>query len=688
MKFYLIALSLLISGLSSAQTLKEFDLQEMSEQQIPVFVEHPNEAALIFYTAINGFTVQSNTGGIVKIESEATKVTVFLKPERQILTLKAPGFIEKKLPVETLSAKQTKFYRVNGKEESYSSDKGSYQINTVPDGVMLKIDGIPSFRELTPFDLKEFEAKKYRLNLTKPDYYPLDTLIEIRQGIKQSGVFKLRSMYGTLSIKTPVAVKANLNDQTLDVGPELNNQRLRDGVYTLTVNDPRFFPYTENITILSGQTAIKEIPLKSVFGTLILKSAIPVKVKINDRSEDIGSEPKTFSLKIGDYTLSVNDPRVDSWTEKVAIGSGETKTLDLPLVKRVGYLQILHADGFTLTVGRETKSKKPGTQLIEFFEGSYLAEVKRPGFQPVFFPFTIKKGEVINWEPAFQDVSVLVKLQSDPEGATVQYTRNGETKLLGFTPLEEQMAVGEVEFLFKRDGYKDYQFKATFEEGKPFSRKINLANPDEFNVKNLNKKPIDKPGTLTYNGFTYTTVLIGKQEWTVENLRTTKYNDGTQIKNLTKSPEWTKTTSGAYCAYDDKENNVENYGYLYNWYAVNTRKLAPDGWRVPSNDDWDLLMTSVGGSLVAGNKLKAKSGWFNNRNCADDYGFCALPGGYCSDFNGAFLGLGNYGNWWSSTVSNESNAWSRYINYDYSNVSRNVDDKKSGFSVRLVRDVQ
>lgn len=657
----------------------------MSEQQIPVFVDHPNEAAFVFYTAINGFTVESNTTGVVSTQSDGSKFTAFLKPERQILTLKAPGFIEKKLAIENLSAKQTKFYRVNGKEESYSSEKGSYQINTVPDGVMLKIDGIPSFRELTPFDLKEFEAKKYKLNLTKPDYYPLDTLIEIRRGIKQSGVFKLRSMYGTLSIKAQVAVKANLNDQTVDVGPELNNQRLRDGVYSLSVNDPRFFPYTENITVLSGQTAIKEIPLKSVFGTLILKSAMKVKIKINDRTEDIGSEPKTFSLKVGDYTLSVNDPKVDSWTEKVAIVSGETKTLDLPLIKRVGYLQILHPDGFNLTVGIETKSKKPGTQLIEFFEGSYKAEVKRPGFQPVFFPFTIKKGEVINWEPAFQDVTVLVKLQSEPDGATVQYIRNGETKLLGFTPLEEQMAVGDVEFIFKKEGIKDFSFRVTLEEGKALAQKINLLKPSLGNNSEI--KEI-KYGTLNYNGFTYKTVIIGDQEWLAENLRTKQYIDGSPIEQGIEKTNWLNKTRPKYVSYNNNESNSLSYGYLYNWFVIKTQKLAPKPWRVPTDEDWDKLMVTTGGRFIAGKKLKATKGWKNKGDGTNDFGFNAFPGGIYESTVETFNYIGTYGYWWSSTEYNSESAIGRVLFSSGPNAKSEDINKNSFLSVRLVRDIQ
>ncbi|MCA0447275.1 MAG: PEGA domain-containing protein [Bacteroidetes bacterium] len=609
----LLFLSLLfLPTLLFSQTLKEFDLQEMSEQQIPVFVEHPNEAALIFYTAINGFTVESNTGGVVSTQSEGSKFTAFLKPERQILTLKAPGFIEKKMALENMSAKQAKFYRVNEQENTYTTETGFFKVQTQPEGALMKIEGFPTFKQWTPCELKDFKAGKYRINLTKPDYYPLDTLIEIRPGMKQNGLFILKSMYGTLSIMASLPVKVKVGNQTIDASTDLTNLRLRDGSYDLSVNDPRFDPYRET----------------------------------------------------------------------VFVESGKTKILDLPLVKRAGFLQIMHAEGFDVAVNGETRIKKPGTQLLEFFEGSYRAEIKRPGFQPVTFSFTIKKGDVINWEPVFTAVTVKVKLETDPAGAMVSLIRNGEEEPLGFTPLEEQIAVGDVEFLVKRDGYKDYQFKATLEEGKPFQRTINLVNPTLGNYKAISGI---KYGSLEYNGFTYKTVVIGNQEWTIENLRTTRYNDGTSIPKITGTNDWANDRKGAYCAYDNDESKVASYGYLYNWHAVNTGKLAPKagGWRVPTDADWTKLTDYVGSN--AGRELRAKTGWSRNTG-TDNFGFSALPGGY-RNYYGYFNSFGGSGNWWSSSAYDTDDVWTRGMNYNSTDVLRNYDNNRFGFSVLLVRDM-
>jgi len=91
------------------------------------------------------------------------------------------------------------------------------------------------------------------------------------------------------------------------------------------------------------------------------------------------------------------------------------------------------------------------------------------------------------------------------------------------------------------------------------------------------------------DGNVYHTVIIGTQIWMVENLKTTKYNDGTSIANVTDNVEWIGLTSPAYCWYNNYTSYKTQFGALYNWYAVNTGKLAPTGWHVPSHAEWTTL---------------------------------------------------------------------------------------------------
>lgn len=190
-------------------------------------------------------------------------------------------------------------------------------------------------------------------------------------------------------------------------------------------------------------------------------------------------------------------------------------------------------------------------------------------------------------------------------------------------------------------------------------------------------------------GNVYHTVKIGTQVWMMENLRTTKYNDGTSIPMVTVVSKWANLNSAGFCWYDnDSIEFGDTYGALYNWYAVNTGKLAPAGWHVASDADWKTLTTYLGGDTVAGGKLKEKgsSNWLApNTGATNESDFTALPGGY-RDMNGEFFDIEQSGNWWSSTAASADNAYFRGLAYNHKFISRNAYNKKFGFSVRCVMD--
>jgi uncharacterized protein (TIGR02145 family) len=210
--------------------------------------------------------------------------------------------------------------------------------------------------------------------------------------------------------------------------------------------------------------------------------------------------------------------------------------------------------------------------------------------------------------------------------------------------------------------------------------------------------------TVTYDGVTYNTVQIGSQCWLKENLRTTKYNDNSSIPEVTDPSTWTSTTSGAYCCYNNNTSNCDTYGALYNWYAVETGKLCPSGWHVPSDAEWYTLTNYLSAnsqywcgsnSNYIAKSLASTTSWStsttacaigNDLSANNSSGFSALPGGRCNYSDGLFSAIGATGYWWSSTESSASNAWYRYMNYNYATVSRINSGKSYGLSVRCLRD--
>jgi len=250
------------------------------------------------------------------------------------------------------------------------------------------------------------------------------------------------------------------------------------------------------------------------------------------------------------------------------------------------------------------------------------------------------------------------------------------------------------------------------------------------------------------DGNEYPTVVIGEQEWMAENLKTTRFNDGTSIPLVTDELKWNRTFSPAYTWYNnDKDQYKDAYGALYNWYAVNTEKLCPQGWHVPTEAEWSILTDYLGGKTIAGGKMKiitkerkkteqataykaededdilkeldqktgkavekekstqetnqdrksgpaipgnqSLTGWDSpNTGATNESGFSALPGGerlYYEE-NISFTNMGAHGFWWTATESSPGVAWVRLVYFNNSHISRLDRSKRDGFNVRCLRD--
>lgn len=208
-------------------------------------------------------------------------------------------------------------------------------------------------------------------------------------------------------------------------------------------------------------------------------------------------------------------------------------------------------------------------------------------------------------------------------------------------------------------------------------------------TSNIQFNPNLTYGTVSdIDGNVYKTITIGTQIWMAENLKTTKYNDGTPISNVTNNDTWAGLTTGAYCWYDnDIANKVVN-GALYNWYAVNTGKLAPKGWHVATNADWIILINYLGGEKMAGGKLK-ESGTLHwkspNTDATNETGFSAVASGN-RDTYFIFRYLGSFASWWSSDEYTTNGAKAFEIIYSGGIIYPNNDLKVYGLSVRCVKD--
>ena len=188
----------------------------------------------------------------------------------------------------------------------------------------------------------------------------------------------------------------------------------------------------------------------------------------------------------------------------------------------------------------------------------------------------------------------------------------------------------------------------------------------------------------------YTSIRIHGQQWMTRNLAVKHYRNGDKIPEI-KGRHWDTLTTGAWCWYNNDSATGAVYGRLYNWYAVHDpRGLAPAGWHVPSDAEWDTLSIHLGGDAVAGGKLKetGTTHWVApNTDATNSTGFTGLPGGSRDHYgDGTFQLIGTAGLWWSSTEDDTGGAWNRVLGYYTGYIFRQDNPKQVGYSVRCLRD--
>jgi uncharacterized protein (TIGR02145 family) len=190
-------------------------------------------------------------------------------------------------------------------------------------------------------------------------------------------------------------------------------------------------------------------------------------------------------------------------------------------------------------------------------------------------------------------------------------------------------------------------------------------------------------------GNSYKTVKIGTQIWMAENLKSTKYNDGTDISLVSGAKGWNDILTGAFCWYNNDDLQYRDiYGALYNGYAVMSGNLCPTGWHVPSREEWLVLREFLGDTTLAGGKLKEKGieHWLTpNKGADNSTGFTARGAGI-RYFEGTFSSSQSFSGIWSSSESSPGNLWSSSLYYGDAAFGINLRSKKYGFSVRCLKD--
>lgn len=218
---------------------------------------------------------------------------------------------------------------------------------------------------------------------------------------------------------------------------------------------------------------------------------------------------------------------------------------------------------------------------------------------------------------------------------------------------------------------------------------VNLTNDQTSSVFNPNLTY----GTMTdQDGNIYKTIHINGQTWMAENLRTTKYRNGDMVPQIMDNSIWSSVSEGAFCNYENTENidTIATYGRLYNWYTVSdSRNLAPEGWHVATNSEWELLTLLLGGNDIAGSKLKeiGDSHWYaTDESVTNESGLTIMPSGTRDPSKGTFCCMGTYGFYWSGTQADDSYAWTMKLYRTPYHSERMPSHMNYGYAIRCVKD--
>jgi uncharacterized protein (TIGR02145 family) len=471
---------------------------------------------------------------------------------------------------------------------------------------------------------------------------------------------------------TPTDAKVTIDGNLVDISKPVP---IEVGTHLIRIEKQGFRTIEKEVRISADQNLIREtlsaievvpmtIKTQPAGATILIDG---VQAGVTDRNGDLGlfRFPGTYELAI---QLSGYLPE----TRTITVSETGSNAFSSTLIRNAGTLRLtVTPSDATVLLNRQPVN---ASQPIELAPGLVQIELSKADHEP--FSETI---EIIRGQTASRSISLEAhvggfQITTTPLQSTWSLTAADGRVVASGTGLARKtgIPVGDYTLIVKATNHQDHS------ESIRIGHNVVL----EKNVA-LREGPTPCQGVVDVDDNCYYTVQIGNQIWMAENLRTTKYRDGTPIPNVTDNSRWHSLTTGAWVHYDNQTINEMRYGKLYNWHAVaDTRNICPVGWHVPSDAEWTVLSNQLGSE--PGYLMKSTLGWNNSGNGSNESEFTGLPGGSLS-FGGTFYGLGISGVFWSSSTSNNGVAFFRNLSSGSRNLNRYDGYKTRGFSVRCIK---
>ena len=480
---------------------------------------------------------------------------------------------------------------------------------------------------------------------------------------------KLKPAFGYLSVtSTPEQDAKVLIDGKPQTGTTpFRSDKLSSGEHTVQVVKEMYQPAVQKITIVDGQTQNVSLAMKPNFAELSITAPSDATIFINNQQKTTGNWKGR--LNAGVYSVEAQKDKHRPAKQDIEVSAGDSRTIDLQPTAICGSLEVLTTPpSASITINGKNYGYTPNT-INKLLIGDYTLILEKQGYGTITKTISIKENLTTELNENLPS-GILVTITSVPQGALL--TVDGVAA--GSTPYTATLGFGNHAIKLV-NGKKLVEQNISITQGSKSSF--------EFDVREI--------VLLTdTDGNVYKTVTIGSQTWMAENLKTTKYSNGISIPLVTDNTSWSYLSTPGYCWYDnDATANKATYGALYNWYTVNTGKLCPTGWHVPTDAEWTVLLDFLGGWYLAGGKLKEAgfTHWNSpNTSATNEIGFSALPSG-SRGFFGEFFDIGNGGNWWSSTETDTNEAWYQDLANNYCRMGRGRYSKREGYSVRCLGDI-
>jgi uncharacterized protein (TIGR02145 family) len=610
---------------------------------------------------------------------------------------------------------------------------GRLVINSVPPGAVVQLNGQQKGK--TPIDLPELASGDYTITVSKDLHHDSVAKYTITDGSNNERTIVLHPAFGQLSVEAnPKGADVFVDGQFKGKAP-INLDELPSGTFRLKVSQALYETLDEEIIIEDGKANKQFVVLSPRFGTLIITGS-PESAQVSINGKAVGPLPLVnHRVGTGLAEIKVSAKNYHGHEQFIQVDVNEMYPVKVDLVRHSGTVvaisdppeALLRLDGVEIGPSPQILKKIPtGKHSLVFAHPEFLEEIREFNLElDERKEYSVK---LVTYEGSIhQDIDRLVRYRN------LSLVGSG-----GF-------ALGALAMkMMSNNTYDDYKVATDSDEltnlfdeanslnqmstislgvaiaslapalyhqigiGKLRKRLLRNSRNDVFNKIPAKSNNLGLNTVQDIDGNTYKTVQIGNQVWMAENLKVTHYRNGEQIPRLSSRISWLAkgilgmSKKGVYCSYDNDDKNIDSYGYLYNGYAIEDKRvLAPEGWHVATEDDWqelefylgmnDLAIDSMGyrgsneGSKLAGSNALWSDGSLENNTSFGSSGFVALPGGG-RDIWGKYIYTGRGSLFWSATRIANYALWMRAASNDETDIYRGEADLWAGMSVRCVKD--